>query len=76
MSNNQDLCSWWTVGAQKKVPGRKPTNSEPSINSSDIKVEGQDTKIDNPVSSILEENFGHHSFESDKTNAKQYSRKE
>ena len=62
MSDNQDLRFWWMGGAQKKVPSYKPTNSEPSINSSNIKIEGKDTKIDNPVSSILKENFGHHSF--------------
>ena len=74
MSSNQDLSSWWKAGAQKNPPGRKPTNSLP-ITTNEIKVEDQDTETNNPVADILQDSFGHHSFESDKIKPKQYSRK-
>ena len=71
--SDQDISNWWTQGLKKHQPGRKRSKSDSVIEGSSVNKNSD--KENDPVSSVLSESFGSHSFVENKEKRK-YNRKD
>ena len=71
--SEEDISNWWTQGLKKHQPGRKRSKSDSVIEGNSVKKNSD--KENDPVSSVLSESFGSHSFVENKEKRK-YNRKD